>query len=493
MAVLWTVAAGLILTYLIVFGISATARLAHSVEYMYGEAVVLAIARRAAEGLPLYPTPDQLPLTVTAYTPLYYLIVGGLQRLFGDGYGPGRAVSLLATLGAAGLLAWSVRRLGGHWAAGLLAAGLFLTQNMTALLWAPLHRVDPLALCFTLGGLALATAGHSRLAVAPLVLAVLTKQSYLVAPLAICAALWPDRRAAAIFGGLFAAGLGGAVLAAQATTGGWFLWHTALANANPYDEEYLRAGLGPFLQFNGLPLLAAAALLTLPSHPGERPWRLYFLGTLPALAAIGKMGASSNYWFELTAASSVLIGLLAARLAARPVLPTAVTEPALAMMVVGALLIPVPGYQAAVHEARSVLSSGGGAFARAQVELAPLVAAERGQVLTDEPALAVAAGRPILFEFLIFQLLAGQGLWDERPLIEAIRARSFELVILSHPLDVAPELPRWTTTFRDALRVAYAPAGEREGYWLYRPMRLGLEDGTATPPDPGIRQAQSSP
>ena len=295
-AVLWALAAALILAYLIASGLRVAARLVHPVEFMYGEAVVLAIARRVAQGEPLYPAPDHLPLSVTAYTPLYYLLVGGLQRLLGDGYAPGRFVSLVATLGSAAALAWSVRRVGGRWPGGLLAAGLFLTQNMTALLWAPLHRVDPLALALTLGGLALATGGWVRLAAVSLLLATLTKQVYLVAPVAVCAALWPDRRAVVQFAGLFLVGLGLAGTTAHLLSGGWFLWHTTLANANPYDQDYFRAMLGSFLHFNGVPLLAAAALFTLPPRRGERTWRLYFLALLPTLASVGKLGASSNYW-----------------------------------------------------------------------------------------------------------------------------------------------------------------------------------------------------
>ena len=38
--------------------------------------------------------------------------------------------------------------------------------------------------------------------------------------------------------------------------------------------------MGSFLQYNGLPVLAALASLSLPAAPGERLWRLYFLGSL---------------------------------------------------------------------------------------------------------------------------------------------------------------------------------------------------------------------
>jgi hypothetical protein len=466
---LWTAAGMLILSYLVWFGLNAGSRLARPVEFVYGESIVLAAARRVAQGEPLYPPPDSLPLTVTAYTPLYYLLVAALQQPFGDGYTPGRVVSLVATLAAAALLVWSVQRVAGSWAGGLLAGGLFLTLNMTALLWAPLHRVDPLALCFSLCGLALATAGRHHAAAVPLLLAVLTKQTYLVAPIAVCLTLWPHPRPALGFVGLFGSGLVIAVIAAQVLSDGWFLWHTVLANASAYDPVYLKSTLGQFLHFNGLPLLAAAALFSLRPCPGERLWRLYFLGTLLMLPSIGKVGASSNYWLELTAASSALIGLLASRLPTRPGRRAATTDLGLAMMLVGALLVAVPGYQALSHDLRRVLPAGGGRAVHAQIQLAPLLAAEPGDVLTDEPALAIAAGKPVVFEFVVFQLLADQHVWDERPILEAIAARRFALVVLGSPLDAPPEQANGSAAVREALRASYEPAGQREGYSFYRP------------------------
>jgi len=246
-----------------------------------------------------------------------------------------------------------------------------------------------------------------------------------------------------------------------------------VANANPYDERYLWTMMGSFLHFNGLPLLGAAALFSLPWRPAERFWRLYLILLLPMVGTFGKLGASSNYWLELTAATAALIGLLADRLATCPRARAVVTEPALAFMVVGALLVPIPGYQAAVRDAVRALPSGGDSYQRAQIKLATLIAAEPGDVLTDDPALVVAAGRPVYFEFLIFQLLADQGVWDPRPIVEEIQTRRFDLVVLSTPLDAPGELVRWPAAVGAVLRAEYAPAGQQDGYWLYRPVAVG--------------------
>ena len=72
--------------------------------------------------------------------------------------------------------------------------------------------------------------------------------------------------------------------------------------------------MGGFLQYNGLPVTAALIALTLPSNSGERLWRMYFVGSLATLPALAKLGASSNYWLELSAATAAILALASYRL-----------------------------------------------------------------------------------------------------------------------------------------------------------------------------------
>jgi hypothetical protein len=345
----------------------------------------------------------------------------------------------------------------------------------------PALGADTLALCLTLGGLALATAGQIHLAGPAILLALLTKQSYVVAPIAIGLALWPRRRAILAFGGTITAGLAAAVATAQALSDGWFLWHTVVANANPLQLGYLWPQLGSFLRFNALSLLAATALFLLSPRPGERLWRLYFIGAALTLPGIGKVGASSNYWLELTAATSALVGLLAVRLAAWPGPRAAWAHAGLAGLLAGALLVVAPGYRAVVGEALVVLPAGGAGPVRAQVELAPVLAAEPGELLTDDTGAAVAAGKPILLEFVIFKMLTEQGLWDERPILDAIAAQRFDLVALGSPWDAPLERTNLTAAVREALQASYEPAGHLADHWLYRPLRARPERPTDHP------------
>jgi hypothetical protein len=478
---LWACAGGLMAIYLVLFALASANRLAQPLEELtYGESWLLDGARQVARGEGLYAPADQVPLMQIAYTPLYYLVVGGLQRVFGDsGYTLGRLVSLAATLVGTGALAASVRRLTGRWPFGLLAAGLFLTQNLTLLLWSSQHRVDPLALGLTLVGLAFFT--HTRFTTAAVffVLAFFTKQTFVVAPVAAAIALWPCRAAMWRFGAVVLGGIVGGIGIAEWLTHGWFWWHVVTTNANEPDLTTFAVLMGGFMQFNGLPVLAALASLVLPAARGERVWRLYFIGTLLTLGSIAKLGASSNYWLELTAAMSMLLALGAWHLSqwplARLVAPT---------LVVGSLLVAVPGYQAtAVDVAQtlgdrlspptprylSFVGDAGASAYRVDATFVDFVAHQPGELLTDNSGLAVAAGKRVAYEFQIFQLLQAEGYWNEQPILDAVAARRFSLVALMHPLDGPTDGTRWSPRLQGAIEAAYAPDGDQAGFWLYRP------------------------
>jgi branched-subunit amino acid transport protein len=481
-ATLWVLVGGLMSMYLVLFVLCAFGRLMRPLdEFTYGESWLLDGARQVALGQGLYAAADHVPLMHIAYTPIYYLLVGGLQRFVGDnGYTTGRVVSLVATLVGTGALAWTIKSVSGRWSIGLLGAGLFLTQNMTALLWAPMHRVDPLALALTLVGLALATAGRMSIAAGVFLLALFTKQTFIVAPVAVAITLWPCRVRLWRYLAVLLVGGGVLLVATEWLTNGWFLWHTVVANNNRLDLLTFAALMGSFLQFNGILVLAALVSFAVLRRPGERLWRIYFVGCLATLPALAKLGASSNYWLEISAAVAVLLALGAHHLTSQPL--GRVVAP---LGIAGALLIALPGYQATASEAGanildllqppavqylSLVGDGDAVSAmRIDKRFADQLAREPGELLTDNSGLAVAAGKRIEFEFQIFQLLIADGHWSEQPILDAVAGRRFSVVALMHPLDGPVDGTRWTRGLQEALRAAYVPAGQQAGFWLYRP------------------------
>jgi len=158
-----------------------------------------------------------------------------------------RLVSFLATLGSFALIYAYVRGAStSRWPAKL-AACLFAATYRQGGAWLDLGRVDPLYLCLMLAG-AVAVRRLRRDGVAGLAggalfgLAALTKQSamFVAAPVAIALLVTGWRRGAA-FAVAFVAVFGGAVLALDHQSGGWFRFYVFdLPRDHPIIGQLLR-------------------------------------------------------------------------------------------------------------------------------------------------------------------------------------------------------------------------------------------------------------
>ncbi len=63
-------------------------------------------------------------------------------------------------------------------------------------------------------------------------------------------------------------------------------------------------------------------------------------------------------------------------------------------------------------------------------------------------------------------MLAEQQLWDQTPILDAIREKRFSLVVLDESLRRATDRSRaHHAQVRDALHDAYEPIGQQNGVW----------------------------
>src|SRR5579871_4397739 len=76
--------------------LSAAAATLQPIGMEFGEATIYGATLRILQGLPLYQNIDVPPFTVVPYTPLYYFAAAALRAIFGEGFGPGRMLSLVA-------------------------------------------------------------------------------------------------------------------------------------------------------------------------------------------------------------------------------------------------------------------------------------------------------------------------------------------------------------------------------------------------------------
>ena len=184
-----TLAAGLVLYFVVAFLFIAVSRMGYMFTLEWLEGASLIQVHRLLAGQPLYaqPTFDYVPLI---YSPLYFYVSALFARILGFGFLPLRLVSFLATLACLALVYLIVKKYTSNQYASLMAAGSFLALYKISDTWFDLARVDMLAVFLTLLAVYLVQAGSGvSLALAGIAvsLASLTKQTYWILVLPVLA------------------------------------------------------------------------------------------------------------------------------------------------------------------------------------------------------------------------------------------------------------------------------------------------------------------
>jgi hypothetical protein len=478
-------------------------------EIEYGEAIIHDQAARLVRGEPLYQDFSRPPYTVTAYTPAYYVVVAGLQLLFGPGFLPGRVVSVLSALGAMGIIGWLTAREAGAVWPGVVAALLFFDTGLGAgsgpvgslavqaaslvsgtLLadpkpaWSTMYKEDLFGVAMSLGAVAIIVWRPSVRGVALGGLlagvALLTKQTFVAATIAGTISLWQsNRRAAVIFlcTDLLTVGL----------VSGWFeltthafVQNTVLANANPVSSAALTDNLKAFALFLGGPIIAAGVYLARGRVLARRRalaglLALYWVATALPLIGIAKVGANYNYWIEFAAPTGALAALgiwhALKTYPARPAWSLAdaplVLVTATSALLAGLLCAPLL-YASAKH-AQTARDSATPAEFQTLIER---VRSAPGEILASPLDVITLAGRRVLLEPYIFSIWASTGQWDSVPLVQRICGGAVGLLVLDQPIEQPfaefEGYSLWPPPVVAALRQAAVFDTETAGRFVYR-------------------------
>lgn len=482
---------------LIVYCLHALLAILYPFPLDYGEAPLVDQAMRLAEGGTIYRANlDAPPYTITNYPPLYVLEMSPLIGLFGPNFWAGRLISIVSALAAAcflgGIVNVQTGDAQGHDRFAARITVLLFLAFPYVVGWAKLARIDMLALALSTAALyVIARWPQNNRALigtaALLTAAIYTRQSYgLAAPLAAFVWVWTRRgwRAAfALAGMVGAAGLALFVILNLATGGGFF-FNVVTANVNPFNTEtvmrYVREllGLVPILL-----IFCAMLVFVIPARArrklsGAEGWPMvvpYLAGALLSAGTIGKIGSNVNYLLELCAALALVAGTVLAwsgkvwRGEAESPGPAWVSPLArgivlillavqVAMLMRFTLLSPVQDFKY-----RYFLQPG-------LEELRELVAGTTGPVLADEyMGMLTLDGEPLYIQPFEVTQLANAGLWDQTPLLDAIRAEDFPLILI-HLFGGYPVYQeRWTPAMLTAIQEHYVASQIKADTLLFRP------------------------
>ncbi|MDK2973128.1 MAG: hypothetical protein PWP23_2883 [Candidatus Sumerlaeota bacterium] len=471
------------------------------------EGFLLEQGLRLADGETIYPSLKDYPYTVGNYPPVYPVLLAVGTLVAGDSLAPGRILAGLAAFLIAGLILYAVlREPAGGLVGGLIAVGLFLgTWALSE--WIAFVRVDLPALALGMAGFVLGTGRQSRLRLAAVValfsLAFFTKQTQIIAPLALFGAmLWRRQwRGAGVFAaamaGTCAVFLGLLVLA----TAGEFWRHTVAYNANAMYWNQVPVWLAHLRDFSGFALVAlipAAGFLVWsechrpgpvpeepegphqPSRSLVAPASLLYLGLAGlSLLTTAKAGSASNYLLEFLAVAALVTGLgisRAAELLQNSALGPRRRRTAVAAAVVLALLL-------LCHGASGSLNIGGTIARhrlfrqppppelREQLALVELHLSEFGSpVLAEEPIFAIRTGSPVLYQPFIMTQLAREGKWDPAPFVADLEEGRFGAILTNQDLARDGHFPGFTEEMRRAILRAYRLREQIGGHFIYVPL-----------------------
>jgi len=458
--------------------------LSHRYPLDYGEAPLVDQALRLAAGQNIYranlATP---PYTISNYPPLYVAALVPFLQLSDSSFFWGRLISVLCAWASAFFLALVVHAQTRDRLAGVLTGLVFLAFPFVVH-WSSLLRIDLLALALSLGGLwvlAWRPAARWSLIAAGVLLtaAIYTRQSYaLAAPLAafvwLLAHQW--RRAlglAALIGGLTLT----LFLALNVLTRGGFYFNIVTANVNEFGVERLEYNLTRFYNAAYLLLYVGGTSLFLirrwnPLWPLAAP---YLLGAALSAATVGKIGSNVNYFLELCAALSLATGAVVAW--GRRHIGIHVLQ---AVLLFALTLQAGQLIRTTFKEFVDSLAERRGRVDKLR-SLEAIVAESQGPVLADEyMGLLTLQRRALVIQPFEVTQLAWAGLWDQTAFVQAIRDKSFSLILIHHFPDYPVYKERWTAEMLSAVDRAYVPTEFLADTVVYRP--IGSETPTGACP-----------
>jgi hypothetical protein len=461
-------------------------RVVYPYELGYGEGIVLWQAQHVTNLATSYAPLTHYPYIVFHYPPLYHVVSLAVSKLTGDLLIAGRLVSSFACVGICLALGWLVYRTAPPRASRLAAIGgavftVAVACGLDVMKWTPMMRVDMLGLWFTFFGLVvfvLARTSAQRYAAFLLFVAGMYARQTLIAGAVSCllvAAIMNLRQAIKM--AVFTFALGGTILAALSlATHGQVIKHLFLYNLNRYSiREALHsldinfesavlllalaaaAAFGPILDAvraisrrNALPLRARLsastyrlALFTFTVH--------FILSGIMSFSA-GKWGADINYFLEWNLSGCALAGLFVARLLWSWRTNRISSAAALAYLLLILILAKqsLSAFRLLVHRDadRRIMAQ----YARDSEALEQILRNSPEPVMSEDMTLLYKVRKQVPFEPAIVKAMAAAGVWNETPLINLIRNRTFSVMVIS-------DLHFW-----------YSPAVERAIVENYRPM-----------------------
>jgi len=275
----------------------------------YSEGFILTKSIRLLEGKNVYQDINLPPFSIINYPPIFFLVNSFTMKLFGENLFSARLISFTSSILIGYLIYLIVYKESRNRTISVISSLLFFSSFVTFFI-SPLARVDVLAALFAVLGIYCMTKYKKRkylfLAIIFFILSVLTKQTYIAAPVAsFFYLLLNDRKMSWKFLIGFILPCILIIILINFLTDGQFLLHLIRYNIGIITFDY---NLFNYLFFTNFIVLCLSVYFFKKS---KNLFSLYFTFSLIILILqFFRAGGSAYYFFELTIITSILTGFL---------------------------------------------------------------------------------------------------------------------------------------------------------------------------------------
>lgn len=463
----------------------------------YGEGIVWQQMRNIMAGHGYAPL-SVFPAIVYHYPPVFHVATGLLSNLIGsDELSTGRAISFLSTLATVPLVGLLAAWLGGSGKdrvaaiVGGATVGLIFLSCQPVAEWAPLMRVDMIALLFSMAGLVLALRATERpellhFAALCFTLSVFSKQVSIAAPVAAFLGLVAVRPRLAMKLTVLTVMQSGLVLLLLSwLTHGYFLRHIILYNVNRMSPNGLSALIQPLRQQAIYIVLACAGAGVL-CHRLVGLWRqrtvqpfavacivaalCYFILKTLMLVMIMKSGSSINYVVEWLGAVAILDGVAivpAVEIVVRGFREGRIEVDRNALWAV--VVLATIAFEAWSLPSILLTASNARASAAKAERIVQLIRHTPRPVISDDMTLLIRAGRPVQWEPSIAAELGATGRYDEPAFVKMVKAHRFGLFITEGDRGDPVYDSRYNPAVADAIATAYPREYRVDRFTIHAP------------------------
>ena len=394
----------------------------------YGEGMQLHMSYMLGKGSSLYRNLSSYPYLAYVHPPVYPLLSASLISVTGKSFLAGRLISFTASLLTGLLIFLVVCKETGNRLAGILSA-LFFFSSPYVMSWSPLFRVDMLAVFLSLLGTYIfvlyGKSNKAYLSIPVFLLAVYSKQSAFVAPLAVCLCLlYKDPKKSLRYALVFGISFVAIFIALDHVTGGEFYRNLVLYNELSYSIPHALQLIYAFILLHAVLLFFAAAHL---KKSAATVWPIYFFVSIASsFAMLGRTGSTINYFLEPIALLSVFAGFFLhrsglLRLTGGTCLKTVLFAVlAVVQFSLFALAISEPQLFFLVPTQNE----------SAESRMYGILRGADGPVLSEVAGFSVLKDDDALIDSYMMYELEKKGLWNHSRLVRDCYAKKFSLIVL---------------------------------------------------------------